>query len=336
MQDRLQDFVNAGHGSLSSDQLETYMKNKLRLDDLKLTYMENLQQNQGGIWAQLSDLDGIPSEEVRKWRVGGADGEHKGEIFIPFANGGRLATLTYAEKEHVRKTMLLAEESKVPANVTLFRETVLLRNIQAHLLGYENHAQFCIQKRAIQSVDYLHRFLAGLGEALVPLGQEEIRQLQELRIRDRKARNIYVNGDADSFPPWDTLYYKAKALKDSGVDDAAVAEYFPLQHTITAMLHLFEEFLDLKFTQIPPEELAHDKIWHETVSAWESREASTNDFIGYLYLDLLMREWKYKGSQNMNIHCVSQHSDPLPSCSLTKSPRVTSRQTVHGRHRRLF
>ncbi|KAK9435773.1 metallopeptidase MepB [Metarhizium brunneum] len=140
------------------------------------------------------------------------------------------------------------------------------------------------------SVDYLHRFLAGLGEALVPLGQEEIPQLQELRIRDGKARNICVNGDADLFPPWDTLYYKAKALKDSGVDDAAVAEYFPLQHTVTAMLHLFEEFLHLKFTQIPPEELAHDKIWHETVSAWESREASTNDFLGYLYFDLLMRE----------------------------------------------
>ncbi|GAB0139181.1 hypothetical protein EsDP_00007394 [Epichloe bromicola] len=120
VQDRLQDFVNAGHGSLSSDQLETYMKNKLRLNDLKLAYMENLQQNQGGVWAQLSDLDGIPGEEVRKWRVEGADSEHKGEIFIPLANGGRLATLTYAKKEDLRKTMLLAAESKVPANVTLF------------------------------------------------------------------------------------------------------------------------------------------------------------------------------------------------------------------------
>ena len=298
----LQDFISAGHGSLSPEELETYTQNKQRLDELNKEYMNNL-QNSDGIWLKEDDLDGVPDKNRQKWRRG--DGDRQGEIFVPSTFGDVAAVLTYANDERVRRKVAISNQSRLPANVPLFRETVLLRDTQARLLGYENHAEFRIKARAIQSVDYVNKFLASLQESLVPRGLLEMQRLKDAKTKDRKERDIYQPGDEDVLDPWDVKYYRNKVLQDAGVDDTAVSEYFSLENTIMVMLKLFEEFLGLRFSRIPSDGLVRVNLWHETVEVWETWDASSDRFIGFLYLDLLDRPKKYKGSQNVNINCVS-------------------------------
>lgn len=298
----LQDFISAGHGSLSPEEMETYTKNKQRLDELNKEYMSNLQKSDG-IWLKEDDLDGVPEKNRRKWKLG--EGDHQGEVFVPSTFGDVAAVLTYANDERVRQKVSISNQSRLPANVPLFRETILLRDTQARLLGYKNHAEFRIKARAIQSVDYVNNFLASLQESLVPRGLLEMQRLKDAKVTNRKARNIYHAGDENVLDPWDVKYYRNKVLQDAGVDDTAVSQYFSLENTIIAMLKLFEEFLGLQFSRIPSDGLVGVNLWHETVEAWETWDASSNRFIGFLYLDLLDRPKKYKGSQNVNINCVS-------------------------------
>lgn len=298
----LQDFISAGHGSLSPEEMETYTKNKQRLDELNKEYMNNL-QNIDGIWLKQEDLDGVPDKDRQKWKLG--DSDYQGEVFVPSTFGDVAAVLTYANDEQVRQKVSISNQSRLPANVPLFRETILLRDTQARLLGYKNHAEFRIKARAIQSVDYVNKFLASLQESLVPRGLQELQTLKDAKTKDRKARNIYQGGDENVLDPWDVKYYRNKVLQDAGIDDAAVTQYFSLENTIIAMLKLFEDFLGLRFSKIPSDGLVGVNLWQETVEVWETWDASSNRFIGFLYLDLLDRPRKYKGSQNVNVNCVS-------------------------------
>ena len=63
----------------------------------------------------------------------------------------------------------------------------------------------------------------------------------------------------------------------------------------------------MRFDLIQSDKLGNHLIWHETVqvfSVWDGN-ADDAEFVGYLYFDLLWRENKYRGNQNVTIECVS-------------------------------
>lgn len=301
--DKLQDFVKAGHGSFDENGIREYLELGRKVEELTKKYNKNLVDKRGGAWfSEEDELQGISAAEINTWQKG--TGEHQGCRYIPFANGGRRrAVLTSATNPATREKLYLGDDSSVPDNIGLFRDVILLRDERARMLGFENHADFRIKSRAIQSVDYVQNFLSELEQSLVPRGKMEIEKLQNMRIQDRKELGVWQEGDNLTFPPWDLNYYQAKLKAEVGVNEKDVTPFFPLDTTISGMLHLFESFLGIKFKRIPDSELTPETIWHKDVQVWETYKDDA--FIGNLYLDLLARERKYKGSQNVNIHCVS-------------------------------
>lgn len=100
--------------------------------------------------------------------------------------------------------------------------------------------------------------------------------------------------------------YSGILNKEVQADNAEIAEYFPLRHTVSAMLDIFADCLQLRFEPIPKEEL-RESLWHEDVEAWvvsDERLESKGDFIGFLFADLLSRPNKYKGNQSVNLQPV--------------------------------
>ncbi|KAF5613663.1 uncharacterized protein FTJAE_13874 [Fusarium tjaetaba] len=76
--------------------------------------------------------------------------------------------------------------------------------------------------------------------------------------------------------------------------------------------------------------------WHEDVraySVWDDREASKGQFIGYLYMDLLSRDNKYKGSQNVNLQCIiSLFHGKKPHTNKRNTPGLIRSELGHGIH----
>jgi metallopeptidase MepB len=299
---KMRDFTMSGHGSLDELTMHTYIRQRSKIDQLKERYNRNLVEENGGLWMGQEELDGVPEDELQKWKQD--EGINEGKYSIPFANGGSKIVLSHSCREITRKKMFLAEEARVPENMDLLQEIACLRDSQARLLGYESHGAFRIKGRAIKSVKYVEQLLMHLKESLVPPGRQELEHLQKLRLETLKKHGIFQYSDNDQFPPWDLTYYKRLASLTARVDEETISEFFPLGPTVTSMLRIFESVLMLRFVQIPSDQLDCNSRWHESVQVWESWDNRNNEFIGFLYLDLLWRKHKYRGSQNVNIHCV--------------------------------
>ncbi|KAJ5168824.1 uncharacterized protein N7482_004418 [Penicillium canariense] len=115
-----------GHGILEPDELEEYLKRRTEIAELEKTFNQNLSMENGGVCFTLEELDGVPGDELAKWPDGQEvmNEKHEKKRFVPFANGGTSAVLTYAHLPETRKKMFLADNLKLKGNKPIFEEIV--------------------------------------------------------------------------------------------------------------------------------------------------------------------------------------------------------------------
>ncbi|KAL1877980.1 hypothetical protein Daus18300_002334 [Diaporthe australafricana] len=296
----LREYTNVGHGKLSSDQIETLLDSRKEIDRLCQSFNQNLRENTEGVWFTLAELEGVPLQEIQRLTEEGKD-----KVYIDFGKrADRLVVLRHAHSPAARKKLYIGNEQKLSENAALFKKVVLLRDDNARLLGFKSHAEFKLPERIATSTEWVDDMLSRMHEQLLPKGQEVMDQLKAI-----KRMSLVTNprpGDDEIFP-WDFQYYMRLLEEDKQVDQEVVSEYFPLRNTVLRMLGLFGSFLQLRFLPIPPEELA-GRTWHEDVEAWsvwDERTDHEGEFVGYLFSDILYRDGKYKGNQNVNLQAVS-------------------------------
>ncbi|KAK6082956.1 zinc-binding dehydrogenase [Seiridium cupressi] len=137
-------------------------------------------------------------------------------------------------------------------------------------------------------------------------GSQEVAELQQLRIEDRKQREVLQKGDEKAFPAWEQQYCINLMEKAVDLDEEKISEYFPVGYVMGAM----HESVDIFAVWDGPSEHAH--------------------FIGYLYMDLIWREHKYRGNQNVNLECGylkpdggRKYPSTILSCALpTRAPGI--------------
>jgi metallopeptidase MepB len=308
-------YKHAGHGLLGPAQLEEYQKRNSKILELERKFHQNVAKENGGIWFTLDELDGVPETELVKWKddsetdepVKGAQKGETNKKFVPFANGGTIAVLTYAHRPETRKRMFLADNLKLEENKPLFEKIIVNRARQAHLLKYSTYADFKLTERMAKTREWLKDFLQGLQTALCPLGKAEIEVLQRRRLADLRARGFEIDQKTtQSFPLWEKRYYERLVEQGFEIDKEKIAEYFPLETTTTKMLDVFGSWLGLRFDPIPDDMLNDDVVWHDTIRTFSVWDTKDGGFIGYLYFDLVWREYKFRGNQAVNLQAVSQ------------------------------
>lgn len=166
-----------------------------------------------------------------------------------------------------------------------------------------------VEDKMAKNTTTVTEFLSDLRTRLSPGGKDEIARLLALKKEDTEARGLDFDGE---YYFWDNRFYDRLMIeRDYSIDENKIAEYFPLQSTVTGMLKIFEELLGFVFVELGPEERAkisptgkaEDISWHEDVilfSVWD--DAGEGDgFVGYLYLDLHPRKGKYGHAANFNL-----------------------------------
>lgn len=300
VRDMLREFTNVGHGRLSPDQLETFLDIRKEIDRLCQNFNRNLRENTEGAWFTLAELEGLPTQEIQLFTEKSND-----QVYIDFGKrADRLLVLRHARSPATRKKLYLGNEQKLSENIALFKRIVLLRHDNARLLGFKSHAEFKLQERIATSTEWVDDMLSRMREQLLPVGQGVMKQLKALK-KTHLVADLQP-GD-DEIYPWDFHYYMRLLEDDKRVDQELISEYFPLRNTVLRMLGLFECFLQLCFLPVAPGELS-GKVWHEDVEAWsvwDERPEFSGEFIGYLFSDILYRNGKYKGNQNVNLQAVS-------------------------------
>ncbi|KAI9888207.1 MAG: hypothetical protein M1814_001092 [Vezdaea aestivalis] len=283
---------------------------KKRLSELSISFQKNLNEETGGLWSKPEDLNGVPEDVINGLQKGTESNE--GKVRLTFKYPDLFPTLKYATNYQTRKTLLIANENKCNNNIALFRETILLRDEAARLLGYPNHAAFRIEDKMAKTPETVNDFLGDLRTRLSPGGKIEIAKLYELKQSDldQNGKQAEIDGH---FYLWDNRFYDRLMLeKEYSLDHQKIAEYFPLQTTIQGMLKIFEQLFGLAFVEITPgaerDKIADtgngkDIVWHQDVqvfSVWDD-EGEGSGFVGYLYLDLHPRDGKYGHAANFNL-----------------------------------
>lgn len=302
-------YIRNGLGLPAGPKRDRFKEIKKRLSQLSIVFQKNLNEENGGLWFTEKELDGVPGDVVSGLEKG--EGEHAGKLKMSFKYPDLFPTLKYAKIAETRKKVFVENENKLNQNVPIFKESIVLRDEAARLLGYPNHAAFKIEDKMAKTPKTVDDFLGDLRKRLTEGGAKERKALASLKEQDLKDRGLEKELDGNYFL-WDNRFYDTLMLtKDYSLDQQRIAEYFPLQTSIRGMLEIFETLFGLTFVEITgsdrksisPSGKAEDITWHPDVqifSVWDSEDQGSQ-FVGYLYLDLHPREGKYGHAANFNL-----------------------------------
>ncbi|RBR07858.1 hypothetical protein FVER53590_08304 [Fusarium verticillioides] len=301
----LLDCQECGLGQMPPDKVQQHQRISEEIEGLSMEYRRNMAQNSNGAWFTEAELDGVPSDDISRWPLK-SHGPNIGLRFVPFSNGGTLALLTHAASSDVRKRMFIEDHQNLEQNEKLLQLIVAKRQAQAARLGFQSHAAFRAQRRLIKSPEAIRDFLNSLKQDLVDLGKVEVYRLHRCKESSSSEDETEENYTLSA---WNHAYYSRKLEEERNIDHHQISEYFPLDHTAEAMLEVFESLFGLQFSEISHADLGSKHFWHPMVRAFSVWEEGKGKFVGYLFFDLLWRENKYRGNQNVTHECGYEKPD---------------------------
>ena len=294
-------FEKYGYGLLTDDGIQRRLERLNRIEKLSAEFHRNLREYNGGELFDPEDLDGIPKKDREPLT-------HDGKEF--FSHSSKYYTvMRNAHNPETRKRMQLGFSRRYAENVSIFREVIILRDENARELGLPSHAATKLPYRSAESIEWIEELMKSLVKALLPHGRADFERVTEMKQRYLKENSTIRDDNRAILMSWDYTYYSSILQKEFHVDHAAIAEYYPLRHTVGAILDIFADCLQLRFSPISEREL-RDHVWHKEVegwAVWDERLPSKGDFIGYLFFDLRSRPNKYKGNQSVNLQPVIPH-----------------------------
>ena len=350
-------YIRSGLGLPAGPKRDRYKEIKKRLSTLCIIFSKNLNEEVGGLWFTPEELEGVPEDVTALFAKG--EGEHAGKLKMTFKYPDMIPTTKYAKNPATRKKAYIENENKLPQNIPIFREVILLRDEAARLLGYPNHAAFVIEDKMAKNPRTVDDFLGDLRTRLTKGGASEMEVLKALKKQELQSMGEDFDGH---YFLWDHRYYDRMMLeRDFSLDQEKLSEWFPLETSIRGMLNIFETLFGMTFVEIigddrsaiSPSGKGDDIVWHpdvKVISVWDSQDQGSG-FIGYLYLDLHPRPGKYGHAANFNLQpgfiqenrtrrypvtaLVCNFSKPTPKKpSLLKHSEVTTlfHELGHGIH----
>lgn len=159
-----------------------------------------------------------------------------------------------------RQKLEIAYQSRcLEENTKILEELVELRQEQAQLLGYENHAAYVQELRMAKNPGNVRKFLGDLALKLQPLWKCEREELLKLKAEECSENGWEFNGKLDF---WDMRYYcNMIEERKYSVDQEKLKEYFPMDKVTQGLLKIYQELLGLKFDLVQGAD-----VWHEDVS----------------------------------------------------------------------
>ena len=291
-------YIKYGLGLPAGEKRDRFKEIKLRLSQLSIQFQKNLNEEKGGIWFTEKELDGLSEDTLSGFTKG--EGENEGKYRVTFKYPDLFPTLKFATNPETRKALFIGNENRCNQNAPLFKETIVLRDEAARLLGYKNHAEFRIEDKMAESPSYVDNFLSDLRTRLTPGGKKEAEVLKQIKKEHLESKGKEFDGH---YYAWDHRFYSRIQLeRDFQLDQDKVGEYFPIQTTLEGMMNIFETLLGLKFVAVVGEDRAaisptgkgEDITWHPDVqlfSVWND-ETEGGGFVGYLFTDLHPRDGK--------------------------------------------
>lgn len=322
-------FQDNGLGLPATDRVR-FAEVKTRINEATSEFRRNVNEENEHVDFTEQDLVGVPAHVLEDTML--EDGPQNEKVFrLTFQPNHFYPTMRYAQSSETRKRYMIAYENRCADNVPLFRDIVLLRDEAARMLGYNSHAQWRAENLMAGTPEVILTFLDDLRSRLQPGLQNDLDALKKLKSHHLAAEGFDFDG---RFYVWDISFYHRLMLETQHqVDQKRIAEYFPIQTVVPAMLNNFQRLFGLQFHESSDDnkKLRNlNQIWHDDVQVfdvWDSNDLD-GSFLGFLYLDLYARESKYGNAANFNLQpvCILQAHESetsLTTIGIYQTRRVT-------------
>jgi thimet oligopeptidase len=274
----MRDFKRQGL-NLPLENREKVQKLKKEINALTAAFSANVAGDKSGIEVLDEQLDGINPDVLKNLKKT-ADGKRFVGCDYPTYN----EIMRFCTVGKTRKALRKAYNNRAyPVNDGVLKKVMKLRQELATLLGFENFAKLDIDGSMAHTVETVENFLKNLLDSARDKATKEF----EMLAKDL-APGVALNADG-TMNLWDfaftSNYYKKKYFD---VDEAVIAQYFPVDKALAGMLDVYQDFFGLRF-----EEVAPTAVWHPSVRLIKVTRVVDQKLLGHLFLDLYPRADKY-------------------------------------------
>jgi thimet oligopeptidase len=273
---------------LSPARRAEFVKLESTLHDLENRFGQNLADDTTTIEIASRQAGGIGEDMLAGF------GRTAGGYTVP-VDSGTYEFLSQSTSEDARRTYYLAFNNRAAAaNVPLLERAIAVRDRLAHLLGYETWADYRLADRMASTPARVEKFIGSTTTALAPSVAAQIDAMQSaIRTENRDSRA--------ALQPWDVKRGEYLVTKAHAVDGNAVKQYFPVQHTIDAVLDVYSTLLGVRFAKVAPA-----NAWAPGVLEYRVLDAASGKLLGITYFDLFPRPGKYDYFANFPILTVRE------------------------------
>ncbi|MCZ8321223.1 MAG: M3 family metallopeptidase [Novosphingobium sp.] len=238
-----------------------------------------------------AELAGLPGEAVAAASRLATEKGHEGKFAIANTRPAIWPVLQLCGNRGIRKQardmwMTRCAIDGPHDNRPLLSELVTLRGEKAQLLGHESYAHYAIDGKMAGTPEVA---LAQLVKTLGPVRRNALTRLDTIQML------ADAEGLGDRVRAWDWLFYLDKHRKAQfGLDAEAVKPYLSLENVLAMIFSAAGRLHGLAFTALP-----HAPRVHPDVMVYEV--ARDGEAIGVVWMDLLYREGKMRGSWQAEI-----------------------------------
>jgi len=179
-------------------------------------------------------------------------------------------------------------------NTAIIVEQLALRQEEARMLDYRNHAEVSLAPKMAESPAQVMAFLDDLARRARPYAEKDWAEL-----RDFAAQELAIA----ELQPWDVAY-AAERLREKRYDfsENEVKQYFPEPAVLAGLFHVTETLFGVT---IRPDQA---EVWHPDVRFFRV-ESATGQLVAQFYLDLYAREGKRGGAWMDDARSRHKHVD---------------------------
>ncbi|MEO8154684.1 MAG: M3 family metallopeptidase [Rhizobacter sp.] len=283
----MRDFVLSG-AELQGAARARYAQIQERQAALSQSYSEHVMDATDSFSLYVSDAElvGVPADAQQAARAAAeADGRPGYKLTLHFPS--YFPVMQYGENRALREALYTAYATRAsdlgPAehdNSAAMRELLALRQEEAQLLGYRNHAEVSMVPKMAKSPQQVMDFLRDLSRRARPYAEKDLAELREF------ARAELGLTDLQS---WD-LPFASEKLKEAryAFSDQEVKPYFTETKVLSGLFGIIETLFDVSISADTAE------VWHPSVRFFRIERKGV--LIGQFYLDPYARVGKRPGA----------------------------------------
>ena len=273
--------------NLTKTKKQKFKDLKTRLSIAEANFSQNVQDSTDA-WSlnieDIKELKGISKEILEQAKNRGLKNKQSGwKLILDYPTYH--SVMTHAESRSLREKFYRAWSTRASDqaentqwnNEENIKTILSLRHQLAHIVGYENFAEYSLAKKMANSTDEITSFLDNLAIKTRSTAKRELAMLEKAAKHNLEA--------------WDTSYYLEKMKqKNYSISDEELKQYLPKENVQKGMFKVANRLYGISLTKKPMV-----SVWHDSVEFIEVMDAQ-NQIIGGFYIDLFARNGKRSGA----------------------------------------